>query len=140
MRVILVTVGTLLLLTGVVLLVLPGPGLLLVLAGIVLLSRAIPALRRHVEPIRARALKTAEDSVSSRWRIAGSTLAGLALISSGVLWASVAALPFSGWGTGAGLILSGLILFALLLWSHHRLRTARPNDRRHAPEPPRRRP
>jgi hypothetical protein len=31
-------------------------------------------------------------------------------------------LPFSGWSTGSGLILSGFILFGLLYWSHLRVK------------------
>ncbi|MBW1596705.1 PGPGW domain-containing protein [Streptomyces sp. JJ38] len=119
-RVALGTVGGLLLVTGVALLVLPGPGLLLVLAGLVLLSRAVPAVERYVEPVRARAMKAAADSVASPLRIAGSVLAGLGLLASGIVvgLALIPQLPFSGWAAGAGLIVSSVILFALLVWSY----------------------
>lgn len=131
-RIALTTAGSVLLVTGLALLVLPGPGLLLVLAGMVLLSRAIPSLARHVEPIRNRALKAAEDSVSSWWRVAGSVLAGLGLVGAGVVLGVVRELPFpglrdlpvTGWGTGGSLIVSGLLLFALLVWSRKRVRAA----------------
>ncbi|MEE1927897.1 PGPGW domain-containing protein [Streptomyces sp. TRM 70351] len=123
-RVVLATVGGTLLLVGIALLVLPGPGLLLVLSGMVLLSRAVPSLARHVEPVRARAMKAAADSVASPWRIAGSVLTGLALIGSGLAWGLLPALPFAGWTTGASLIVSGVILFTLLVWSHRRVRAA----------------
>lgn len=124
MRGLLAVLGGALVLVGIALLVLPGPGLLLVFAGMVLLARAVPALSRHVEPVRARAMQAAEESVSSPWRIAGSTVVGLALIGAGVAWGLVPRLPFSGWSTGASLILSGFVLFALLLWSHRRRTTA----------------
>jgi len=125
-RVALGTAGGVLLLLGVVLLVLPGPGLLLVLGGLVLLARAVPAVDRYVAPVRVRALQAAEASVATPWRVAGSVLAGLALIGVGVVWGtrSVTGLPFPGWSTGSGLILSGLILLGLLLWSHRRVRRA----------------
>ncbi|MER8185969.1 PGPGW domain-containing protein [Kitasatospora sp. NPDC094015] len=123
-RVVLAVAGTVLVLVGVVLLVLPGPGLLLVLAGLILLSRAVPALARYVEPVRARALQGAEASVASWWRILGSVLAGIGLIAAGVVWGVVAVLPFSGWSTGSSLILSGFVLLALLAWSHHRVHSA----------------
>ncbi|MFE9331437.1 PGPGW domain-containing protein [Streptomyces sp. NPDC006925] len=113
--------GGVLIAVGLVLLVLPGPGLLLVFAGMVLLARAVPALRHRVEPVRIRALQAAEESVSSRWRIAGSTLVGLGLIGAGVAWGLVPQLPFGGWSTGGSLIVSGIVLFALLGWSYHRL-------------------
>ncbi|MDF4252085.1 PGPGW domain-containing protein [Streptomyces sp. WMMB303] len=114
--------GGVLVAVGLVLLVLPGPGLLLVFAGMVLLARAVPALHRHLEPVRVRAMRAAEESVSSGWRIAGSTLAGLGLIGAGVAWGLVPQLPFGGWSTGGSLIVSGVVLFVLLVWSYRRLR------------------
>ncbi|WP_333782222.1 PGPGW domain-containing protein [Streptomyces sp. AD681] len=126
------TLGALLLLIGVALLVLPGPGLLLVFAGVVLLARAVPALDRFVAPVRVRAMRAAEESVSSRWRIAGSVLVGLFLLAAGVAWGLVPELPYSGWATGASLLISGLVLFALLVWSHRRVQAAR----RGSPPPP----
>ncbi|MFB7653224.1 MULTISPECIES: PGPGW domain-containing protein [unclassified Streptomyces] len=118
-------VGAVLLVIGVALLVLPGPGLLLVFAGVLLLSRAIPALDRFVAPARTRAMRAAEESVSSRWRIAGAVLVGLFLLAAGVVWGLFPELPFSGWATGASLIISGCVLFALLAWSHRRVQAQR---------------
>jgi len=117
--------GGFLLLIGVVLLVLPGPGLILVLAGLILLSRAFPRLERHVGTVRARAMKAAEDSVSSRWRLAGSMLAGTALIAAGLVWGLVPSLPFGGWPTASSLLVSGVILFVLLLYSYRQVRARR---------------
>jgi hypothetical protein len=117
--------GVTLLVVGVALLVLPGPGLLLVLSGLITLSRVFPRLERFVAPVREQAMKAAEDSVSSRWRLAGSVLAGLALIAAGIVWGLVPDLPFSGWATGSSVILSGLILFALLFYSHRQVRRRR---------------
>ncbi|RLL69451.1 PGPGW domain-containing protein [Streptomyces sp. Z26] len=124
-RLVVLTAGTVLLLVGVALLVLPGPGLLLVFAGLVLLAREVPALERHVEPARARALRAAEESVATPLRIAGSVLAGLALLAAGVVWGVRPELPLGGWATGAGLILSGCILLGLLWWSHRNARARR---------------
>lgn len=106
---------------GIALLVLPGPGLLLVLGGLVLLSTAFPRLERYVEPVRSRAIRTAEDSVRSPWRLAGSVLAGLALVGAGLVWGLTPDLPFGGWPTGSSLILSGLVLFALLGYSYQQV-------------------
>lgn len=121
-------VGGLLLALGVVLLFLPGPGLLVVLAGLILLSTAFPRLERYVEPVRARAMKTAEDSVSSPWRVAASVLTGAALIAAGLVWGLVRGLPFGGWHTGSSVILSGVIVLALLVYTERRVRARR--DRR----------
>ncbi|GAA2110685.1 hypothetical protein GCM10009759_52210 [Kitasatospora saccharophila] len=113
--------GTALIVVGVVLLVLPGPGMLLLLAGMVLVARAVPAFARFVEPVRAKAMQGVEASVASGWRIAGSVLAGLGLIAAGVVAAAVPSLPLAGWATGTSLVLSGLILLGLLAWSHRRV-------------------
>lgn len=122
-RVLLGGAGGVLLLVGVALLVLPGPGMLLVLAGLVLLSRALPAVARFEEPVRTKAMQGVEASVASRWRIAGTALAGLGLIGAGIVWGArlVSGLPFGGWSTGSSLILSGLVLLGLLVWSHRRV-------------------
>lgn len=117
--------GAVVLVIGVALLVLPGPGLLLVFAGVVLLARAVPALDRFVAPVRGRAMRAAEESVSSGWRIAGSVLVGLFLVAAGAVWGLVPRVPYSGWATGGSLIVSGLVLFALLVWSRRRVREAR---------------
>jgi len=129
-RVVLGTVGTVVLLVGVALLVLPGPGLLLVLAGLVILGRAVPAVSRFEEPVRVQAMQGMEASVASPWRIAGSVLVGLALIAAGVVWGArlVPDLPFAGWSTGSSLILSGVVLLGLLAWSQRRVRSMRHDD------------
>jgi hypothetical protein len=124
-RVLITVAGAVLLLVGVLLLVLPGPGLLLVLAGLLVLASEFPALEKYVDPVRDRAMKAAEDSVSSPLRIAGSVLAGLALLAGGIVCGTVKSLPFSGWSTGSSLILSSVILFALLGWSYHRVKSRR---------------
>jgi hypothetical protein len=124
-RILITVAGAVLLVVGVLLLVLPGPGLLLVLAGLLLLASEFPALERYVDPVRDRAMKAAEDSVSSPLRIAGSVLAGLALLAAGIVWGTVKSLPFGGWSTGSSLILSSVILFALLIWSYRRVKSRR---------------
>jgi Putative transmembrane protein (PGPGW) len=115
--------GGLVLLVGIVLLVLPGPGLLLVLGGLLILANEFPAVEKYVDPVRSRATKAAEESVSSPLRIAGSVLAGLALVGAGVLWGLDKQLWLGGWPTGSSLILSGIVLLVLLGFSYHRVRT-----------------
>ncbi|MDX8148763.1 PGPGW domain-containing protein [Lentzea sp. BCCO 10_0061] len=125
-----VVLGVVLLLVGIALLVLPGPGLLLVLAGLITLASEFPKLERYVDPVRDRAMKAAEDSVASPLRLAVSAAAGLALVAAGVVWGLVRWLPLAGWSTGTSLILSGLFLLGLLAWSwrHVRARSAEPKS------------
>ena len=113
-------IGGALVLVGIVLLVLPGPGLLLVLGGLLVLSTEFPAVDRYIDPIQHRAMRAAEESVSSPLRLTCSVLAGLALIAAGVVWGLVKTLPLGGWPTGSSLILSGLVLLGLLLFSYER--------------------
>ena len=114
--------GGVLLIAGVALLVLPGPGLLLVLAGLLVLASAFPAAQRFVRPVRERARKAAEESVSTRSRLAFSVLTGVTLIATGVVWWLVPTLPLGGWPTGSSLILSGIILLALLVVTYRRVK------------------
>lgn len=124
-RLIIAVLGGSLLVVGVALLVLPGPGLLLVLAGLLTLASEFPALERYVDPVRTRAMQAAEESVSSPLRIAGSVVAGLLLIGAGVVWGIEQSLPLGGWSTGTSLIVSGLILLGLLVWSYRRVQAQR---------------
>lgn len=119
------TVGIVLVLIGLALLVLPGPGLLVVLVGLVTLATVFPRLDRHVQVVRRHALKAADDSVSSGWRLAGATVLGVLMIAAGVAWALIPGLPFGGWHTGASVILSGLVVLGLLAYSHRRVRGER---------------
>jgi hypothetical protein len=117
--------GGVLLIAGVALLVLPGPGLLLVLAGLLVLATAFPAARRFVGPVRERARKAAEASVSTWLRLAFWVLTGVVLIATGVVWWLVPTLPLGGWPTGSSLILSGIILLTLLVVSYRRVKGRR---------------
>ena len=119
--------GSVVLLVGIALLVLPGPGLLLVLAGLLILASEFPTLERYIDPVRDRAMKAAEDSVSSPLRIAGSVLCGLGLFAAGIIWGLrlFPWLPLAGWSTGSSLILSGIVLFALLGWSYRKVSARR---------------
>jgi hypothetical protein len=128
------TGGGVLVVVGIALLVLPGPGLLLVLAGLLVLSHAFPAVEKYVDPVADRAIQAAEESVSSPLRIACSVLAGLALIGAGIAWGLrlFPWLPLAGWSTGSSLILSGIILFGLLVYSHRRVLAHRTGAQRSA--------
>jgi hypothetical protein len=119
--------GGVVLAVGVVLLVLPGPGLLLVLAGLLILASEFPALGRYVGPVRERAMRTAAESVATPWRIAATATGGALLVAAGVVWGTQDWIPFSSWSSGSSLILSGLIVFALLVWSYRRVHVTQRN-------------
>ena len=128
--------GGLLLLVGIALLVLPGPGLLLVLSGLLVLANGFPAAQRFVDPVERRAMHAAEESVSSPLRMVFSIGTGVVLIAAGVVWWVVPRLPLGGWPTGASLILSGLILLGLLVHSYRRVQAHRAAASSTAPTTP----
>jgi hypothetical protein len=117
--------GGLLLVVGVALLVLPGPGLLLVLAGVLVLANGFPSAQRYVGPLKRRAMQAAEESVSSPLRLLFSVGTGLVLIAAGVVWWLKPDLPLGGWPCGVSLILSGIVLLVLLVVSYQRVRQGR---------------
>lgn len=112
--------------------VLPGPGLLLVLAGIVTLSHQFTWAQRLVGPVRSRAMQAAKESVASPWRIAGSALVGVVFIALGIVWALVPTLPFGGVATGSSLIISGVAILALLVYSRRLVQQERAGGARPA--------
>lgn len=119
--------GWVLLLTGLAAIVLPGPGLLLILAGLIVLSHEHEWARRQVEPIRRQAFRVARASVDSVAQIMFSVLGALALTALGMFWWADPTiltfwvvgphLPAGGWGTGLGLIVSGLVALGLVVYS-----------------------
>jgi Putative transmembrane protein (PGPGW) len=120
---------------GIAALVLPGPGLLLLLAGMVVLATEYNWAKRKVDPVREKAFQAAEFSVSAWWRVAMTVFGGLWLVGMGVVWGLDPRipefwvfgprLPAAGWGTGVGLIVSGFVVWALLVYSMRRFRPPR---------------
>jgi hypothetical protein len=130
-RLVLETVGWLLVVAGIAALVLPGPGLLMLFGGLVLLSQQYEWAERRVEPVRLRALRGAADSVQTWPRIAMSAGGALVLLALGVVWAVRPPAPewwpleasywlLGGAWTGVTLMLSGVLALALLVYSHRR--------------------
>jgi uncharacterized protein (TIGR02611 family) len=132
-RVVLETIGWLLVVLGVAALVLPGPGLLMLFGGLAILSRQYTWAERRLRPVEARAKKAAAESVQSWPRIIASSAGGLVLIGLGVLWLADPPVPGwwpardewwlpGGWPTGVTLAISGLMAIALVV---HSVRTYR---------------
>lgn len=132
-RVALEVVAWVLVVAGIAMLALPGPGMLTLFAGVLLLSRVYSWAHHLLVPVKRAALVNASDSVQSWWRIALS-LAGIAcLAAAGVVWGVGPAAPswwplredwwlVGGWGTGAVLIGSAVVALALLVYSYLRFR------------------
>ncbi|SED29912.1 Putative transmembrane protein (PGPGW) [Nocardioides exalbidus] len=130
-RIVFEGLGWLLLLLGVAMIFLPGPGLLGIFGGLALLSQQYDWAERRVEPVRLRALKGAAEGVESWPRIIASCLGALALVACGVLW--IVYPPAPGWWplsdswwlpggmwTGITQIGSAIIAAALIVYSYRR--------------------
>ena len=130
-RVVLETLGWVLLVLGIALIFLPGPGLLGIFAGLALLSQQYDWAERRVEPVKMRALLGAAEGVENWTRIALSMLGVAILIVCGVLWIQRPDAP--GWWplsdtwwlpggiwTGVTQIGSAAIALALIGYSYRR--------------------
>ncbi|HXH78371.1 PGPGW domain-containing protein [Nocardioides sp.] len=130
-RVVLETLGWVLLLAGVAAIFLPGPGLLGIFAGLALLSQQYDWAERRVEPVRLKALQGAAESVETWPRIVLSLMGVISLLGFGVLW--MLSPPAPGWWpfaeswwlpggiwTAITQIASAVIALALIIYSYRR--------------------
>jgi hypothetical protein len=130
-RIVLESLGWVLLVLGVAAIFLPGPGLLGIFAGLALLSQQYDWAERRVEPVRLRALQGAAEGVETWPRIIASCLGAVVLAAFGVLWivkppspdwwplSDTWWLPGGIW-TGVTQIGSAIIALALIAYSYRR--------------------
>jgi len=128
-RIALEGLGWILVLVGLAAIVLPGPGLLALFAGVALLATQYEWAERRLEPVKKAALRTAADSVKTWPRIAMSAAGVIWLTAMGVVWGVHPDAPGwwpladkwwlpGGWGTGASLIVSGVVAGAMVVYSY----------------------
>jgi len=138
-RIVLETLGWILVVGGIAALVLPGPGLLAIVAGLALLSQQYEWAERRLDPVKKRALEAAADGVATWPRILMSSLGVAFLVGLGVFWSAKPDAPGwwpldekwwlpGGWGTGVSLIISGLLALALIIYSYKNFREIKGND------------
>ena len=119
--------GGALLLLGVAMMVLPGPGILLVVAGLAVLATEYVWARKLLKTARVQAEKVQEATVSSPLRTAGTFVFGAGLLVLGVVmvvWQDVD-LPFWSPITGGIMAVTALIL---LVTTYLTLRAAKGED------------
>ncbi|MBM9462184.1 PGPGW domain-containing protein [Aeromicrobium sp. YIM 150415] len=130
--------GWTLVVLGLFMLVLPGPGLLGLVAGVALLARHYHWARRSLEPLHARAIEAARYGVATWPRIILSALGAACVFAVGVVWWSDILIPeFSVFGlefgprlpaggpvTAIGMFLSAAIAWFLLGYSVWKYRYA----------------
>ena len=130
-RLLLESLGWVLVVAGLAMLVLPGPGFLTVFAGVALLSRQYEWARKALEPVRLRALRGAAESVETWPRIMLSCLAAAVIAGFGVLWIVQPEAPgwwpighhwwlFGGRLAGVTLLVSAAAAYALIVYSFRR--------------------
>lgn len=132
-RIIGLVVGWLLVLVGLAALVLPGPGLLALVAGLAVLAQQYEWARRWLQPVKRKAFAAAAQGVKSTRNIVLSFTGALILILLGVLWGVHPPVPGwwplddrwwlpGGWSVGSGLVVSGLLAAAFIVYSIRRFR------------------
>jgi uncharacterized protein (TIGR02611 family) len=132
-RIIGLVVGWLLVLIGLAALVLPGPGLLALVAGLAVLAQQYEWARRWLQPVKRKAFAAAAQGVKSTRNIVLSFAGALILVLLGVLWGVHPSTPDwwpldarwwlpGGWSVGSGLIVSGLLAAAFIVYSIRRFR------------------
>lgn len=127
-RLLLSTTGWLLVLVGLVLYPLPGPGLLVMVVGIGLLGRYDPWAARRLEPLRHRAVVETRRTVATWPRTLTTAGVTVAIGVSGLVWLVDPpqpdwwALPAwtwfpGGFWAGVGQIASGAVGLGIVVWA-----------------------
>ena len=128
--------GWTLVVVGIPLMPLPGPGAIVLVTGVALLARHYVWAQKLLDPLRSRAIKAAKVGVETWPRITTSALGGLWLFVLGIVWWISPTIPefdvvgyhfgpqvpFAGWSVGVGLVASALAAWGLLAYSVKRWR------------------
>jgi uncharacterized protein (TIGR02611 family) len=122
--------GWMLVVAGLVLMPLPGPGMLVLVAGMALLAQHYSWARRLLDPLKQRAIEAAQSGVETPLRIALSAAGATWLLTMGVIWLWSPTIPVfdlgvlrigpelpGGAAAGVGLVTSGAVAAFLLGYS-----------------------
>lgn len=112
-KVVIAAVGAVLVLLGLAMLVLPGPGFLAIAAGLAVLATEYVWAHRLLAMSRDRAMRIQKQTVASPLRTAGTLAFGLVLIGCGVALAVVDDLPFAGPWSAAAMVFAGAAVITL---------------------------
>ena len=123
-------VGGALVLLGLAMMVLPGPGILVIVAGLAVLATEYVWARRLLVKAKAQATKVQEAAVKSPARTGGTVLFGLALLVLGIVMVVKKDLDLPFWSPVTGGILAVTALI-LLTTTYLTVRAARGEDTTH---------
>ena len=122
--------GWMLVIAGLLLMPLPGPGMLILVAGIALLAQHYSWARRMLDPLKEKSIQAAKRGVETPLRIALSAAGALWLLTMGAIWLWSPTIPVvdvgllrigpelpGGVAAGVGLATSGVVGALLLGYS-----------------------
>jgi uncharacterized protein (TIGR02611 family) len=112
-----VTLGALLLIAGVALLVLPGPGFVLIAAGLALLATRFDWAKKPLDYAKDKAQQGIDEVKNSKVKAALALACALALVVLGILGVAGVKLPFLNMLSAIVLILSGLFLVGTVVYA-----------------------
>lgn len=125
--------GWTLVVLGVAMLALPGPGMLGLVAGLAVLSTQYRWARERLDPVKNTAFRAAEEGVSTWGRISLSCLGALLVMAVGVTWIIQPGVPTwwpiaefwwlpGGMAVGISVVLGGVIALGFIVYSIRRFR------------------
>ncbi len=118
--VVVAVLGGFLLLAGLALLVLPGPGFVLVAAGLALLATRFEWARKPLDYAKDKAQQGVDEVGRSPWRAAFALACALGLIALGVLGVVGVELPLLNTLSAVLLIVSGLFLLGTIVYARRK--------------------
>ena len=110
--------GGILTLSGVALLVLPGPGFVLIFAGFAVLATQFEWARQRLDDVKAKAAQGVQQVTRSRWQTIFAAACGVALLVAGVLEFTPIDLPLVTTISAVLLIIGGLGLIGTLVFAN----------------------
>ncbi len=116
-------VGCVLLLVGVALLVLPGPGFVLIAGALALLATQFEWAKRPLDYAKDKASVGIEEVATSKFRASLAVVCALGMVAIGVVELAGVRLPHVNALTAVMLILSGLFLVGTLVYAVVRARS-----------------
>lgn len=122
--------GSLLLLLGIAMMVLPGPGILVIVAGLAVLATEYVWAQRLLKRARTEAEKVQQATVASPVRTAGTVLFGMGMLALGIAMLAARQIDLPLWSpvTGGVLVVTAAVV---LVTTYLTFRAARGEDTTH---------